>query len=108
MARHERFELFGDAVSVMRTLEAITSALFPGASLHRQEGAPLVITFGPTWQAWYERIELSVEPIEPNRCVLDVRSSTPLQLYDWGSRRGHVKTICAALAEAGYRVEECN
>lgn len=27
---------------------------------------------------------LSVEPIEPNRCVLDVRSSTPLQLYDWG------------------------
>jgi uncharacterized protein (DUF1499 family) len=107
MARHERFELFGDSASVMRTLEVISSASFRGARVRRQEGAPLVITFGPTFQAWYERIELSVEPIEPDRCVLDVRSSTPLQFYDWGSRRGHVKTIRAALAGAGYRVEEC-
>ncbi len=72
--------------------------------MRRQEGAPLVITFGPTWKAWVETIELRVEPIDPNRSVLDVRSSTPLQLYDYGSRRGHLETICAALSEAGYRV----
>ena len=34
----------------------------------------MVITFGPTWKAWVGTIELRVEPIDPNRSVLDVRS----------------------------------
>jgi hypothetical protein len=61
------------------------------------------VIFGPTWKAWVETVELRVEPIDPNRSVLDVRSSTPLQLHNYGSRRGHVDAICAALSDAGYR-----